>query len=249
MKRYQRQIRMEEIGEEGQKLLSGSSVLVIGAGGLGSPCLQYLASVGIGKVGIVDDDIVEESNLQRQVLYSMENLGLPKTESAVSALSRLNPGIEYKTYQERFSAENSRFILHGWDFVVDATDNFDSKFLISDRCVDAGIPFSHAGIDRFRGQAITVMPGMTACYRCVFANPPDYSSPPPAGPVGALAGIIGSIQAMEAIKVILGIGEPLVNRMLTFDSLTMSFRTVSVSRRKNCPACSGACELQERWYV
>jgi len=237
--RYRRQIDMMEIGFEGQQKLQDARILVIGAGGLGSPCLLYLAAAGVGHLGVADDDCVDTSNLQRQVLHRTEDVGIEKTGSAAAAIRRLNPEVRVSCYPERLNQNSAGRILPGWDFVVDATDNFASKFLISDLCVSAGIAYSHAGIDRFFGQCMTVIPGQTACYRCVFDAPPcEDAAATPVGPLGALPGIIGSIQATEAMKYILEIGELLTNRVLTCETLTMRFRCVPVARRADCRACA-----------
>jgi molybdopterin/thiamine biosynthesis adenylyltransferase len=236
--RYARHLVLPEIGEAGQEKLLRSKVLIIGAGGLGSPAALYLAAAGVGIIGIMDSDTVELSNLQRQILHTTASVGMNKTDSAQERIRALDPSTIIVTHPSRFATENAQEILSGYDFVVDATDNFDSKFLIAQACHHAGKPYSHAGIRNFYGQTMTVIPGVTACYRCLFHEDGAPKSAVPQGPLGALPGVIGSIQAIEAVKHILSIGTPLTNALLTFDSLTMIFRKVPVSRDPSCPFCS-----------
>jgi molybdopterin/thiamine biosynthesis adenylyltransferase len=236
-KRYARHLVLPEIGEEGQEKLLGSKVLVIGAGGLGSPVAFYLAAAGIGTIGIMDGDTVDLSNLQRQILHTTASLGTNKTESARARLEALDPSIRIEPYPFRLSAENAPEILAGYDFVIDATDNFDSKFLIARACHEAAKPYSHAGIRNFHGQTMTVIPGKTACYRCLFHEDGAPVGTTPQGPIGALPGVIGSIQTIEAIKYLLGIGKLLTDALLTFDALTMNFRKVTVRRDPRCALC------------
>ncbi|NTW84371.1 MAG: HesA/MoeB/ThiF family protein [Chlorobiaceae bacterium] len=235
--RYARHLVLDEIGETGQEKLLLSKVLVVGAGGLGSPAAFYLAAAGIGTIGLMDGDTVDLSNLQRQILHTTASVGYEKVCSAVSRLHALDPGIRIETFPFRLTGGNSREILHDYDFVIDATDNFDSKFLIAKVCHDAGKPYSHAGIRQFHGQTMTVSPGKTACYRCIFHEEDIPSGDIPSGPVGALPGIIGSIQAMEAIKVLLSIGTPLYNALLTCDCLSMVIRKIPIERDPLCPFC------------
>jgi molybdopterin-synthase adenylyltransferase len=237
-RRYSRHLSLPEIGEQGQEKLLGSRVLVIGAGGLGSPAAFYLAAAGVGTLGIMDGDTVDLSNLQRQILHTTDSLGSLKAGSAQQRISALDPDIHVEPYPFRLTEENFPGILSRYDFVVDATDNFGSKFLIARACHGTGKAYSHAGIRNFHGQTITVMPGRTACYRCVFHEAGILDSTAPQGPVGALPGVIGSIQAIEAIKYILGIGTLLTDTLLTFDALTASFRKVRVRRDPDCPICS-----------
>lgn len=236
--RYARHLVLPEIGEEGQVRLLQSKVLVVGAGGLGSPVAFYLASAGVGTIGIMDSDKVDLSNLQRQILHTTASLGQLKTSSAQERIGALDPGIAIEPYPFRLTDENAPEILDRYDFIVDATDNFDSKFMIARACHLAGKAWSHAGIRNFQGQTMTVLPGRTACYRCVFHEDGAPRNSVPQGPLGALPGVIGSIQAIETIKHLLGIGTLLTDALLTFDSLSMSFRKVAVRRDPACPLCS-----------
>ena len=239
--RYARQLILPEIGEAGQERLRAGGVLVVGAGGLGSPAALYLAAAGVGTLGIADADVVETSNLQRQLLHNTSDVGRLKAESAAEKLRALNPHVHVRLHVERLSPVNSERILGGYDFVVDATDNFTAKFLIADACHCARKPYSHAGILGFLGQTMTVHPGVTACYRCVFDSPPDEPAGlRPQGPLGAVPGVIGAIQATEAIKYLLGIGAPLLNTILVYEALKMTFRRVPVRRSPECRLC-GEC--------
>ena len=238
--RYARHLTLPEIGAAGQEQLLAARVLLIGAGGLGSPAGFYLAAAGIGTLGVMDGDVLEASNLQRQIAHTTADLGRPKVASAQRAFQALNPDCRVLALAERLTAINAPRVLADYDFVVDATDNFDSKFLIADACHVAGKPYSHAGILAFFGQTMTVLPGRTACYRCLFGAPPEIPAGPPRGPVGAVPGVIGSIQALEAIKFITGCGELLTNRLLTFDALKMSFRVLSTRRNPRCQLCGRA---------
>lgn len=237
-KRYARHLSLPEIGTAGQEKLRQSRVLIIGTGGLGSPAAYYLAAAGIGTLGLVDNDVVEFSNLQRQLLHFTPDIGRPKTESAAEKLKALNPDIQIQTYPVRLTSENDRTILGDFDFIIDATDNFPSKILIANACHAAKKPYSHAGILRFFGQTLTVIPDQTACYRCVFDSPPEDPEVPQ-GPLGAVPGVIGAIQAIEAIKYLLHIGDLLTNRLLTFDALKMKFREVPIKRNPYCRLCAG----------
>jgi molybdopterin/thiamine biosynthesis adenylyltransferase len=235
--RYARHLTLPELGAAGQEKLLAARVLLVGVGGLGSPAGFYLAAAGIGTLGVMDGDVVEASNLQRQIAHTTADLGRPKVDSAQRAFQALNPDCRVRGFAERLTAANAPRVLADFDFVVDATDNFESKFLIADACHAADKPYSHAGILAFFGQTMTVLPGQTACYRCLFDAPPEISSGPPRGPVGAVPGVIGSIQAMEVIKFITGCGELLTNRLLTFDALKMQFRSVAVRRNAHCRLC------------
>lgn len=235
--RYGRHLALPEIGEKGQEKLLQARALVVGVGGLGSPAAFYLAAAGVGHIGLMDGDAVELSNLQRQIVHTTGSIGRQKVESAADRLRELDRAIELTLYPFRLTEANAPDILALYDFVIDATDNFESKFLIARACHAAGKPYSHAGIRQFYGQTMTVHPGKTACYRCVFHEDGVPATAAPAGPIGALPGVLGSIQAIEAIKCILAIGIPLVNRLLTFDALAMETRIVSVRRDPLCPLC------------
>ena len=231
MARYQRHLVIDEIGMEGQQKLFDAKVLVIGAGGLGSPAALYLAAAGTGTLGIADPDQVELSNLQRQIMHTTDSLGKPKAESARRAVAAINPYAVVNVYK----------IFVDKDNIIDATDNFSSKFLINDACVKAGKPFSHAGVTRFQGQLFTYVPGNSPCYRCLFKEPPPEGAVPTgnqAGILGAVCGVTGSLQAMEAVKYITGAGDLLTGRMLVFDALGMKFRTVKFQKDKDCNVCS-----------
>ncbi|HZV82878.1 MAG TPA: molybdopterin-synthase adenylyltransferase MoeB [Geobacteraceae bacterium] len=241
--RYARHLILEGVGEEGQEKLLAGRVLVIGAGGLGSPVLFYLVAAGVGTVGIADGDLVELSNLQRQIIHTTAAVGTPKVASAAASLQALNPDVTLVTHNLRVTAENIMALIAGYDFVIDATDNFESKFLINDACVLAGKSYSHGGILRFRGQTTTICPGDTACYRCIFPEAPESEvalACSRAGVLGVLPGIIGTIQATEAIKYILGEGKLLAGRLLTYDSHGLTFREVTLRRNPGCPLCGEA---------
>ncbi len=239
--RYSRHLTVAEIGEEGQKKLLNAKVLVIGAGGLGSPAAMYLASAGVGTLGIVDNDEVDLSNLQRQIVHLTSDLGKSKAESAKETLTAMNPDICVNTYRVRLTSENIMPLIEEYDFILDCTDNFPTKFLINDACVMAKKPFCHAGVIRFEGQVMTYLPDKSPCYRCVFKNPPPKDSVlncKQAGIVGATCGVIGSIQAMEAVKYIIGAGELLTGCMLTIDLLSNRFRKVELPiETDECEVC------------
>lgn len=239
IKRYSRHILLKGIGGEGQQKLLDSKVLIVGAGGLGSPIGLYLAAAGIGTLGIIDGDTVELSNLQRQILHATADIDKPKVESAKETLAALNPDVKIITYNERIGEHNILELISQYDFIVEGTDNFPTKFLINDACVFAKKPFSQGGILRFEGQTMTHKPG-EACYRCVYLTAPPKDAVPScaeAGVFGAVAGMLGTIQAAETIKYITGVGEPLINKLLFFDALSMKFRQVAVKRNPNCPVC------------
>ena len=240
LERYSRNILLKEVGIRGQQTLLFSKVLVIGAGGLGSSSILYLAAAGIGTIGIADKDKVELSNLNRQIIHNTGRVGKLKTESAKQTINELNPDIKINIYNE-ISSKNISGIVSQYDFVIDATDNFETKFLINDACVKEEKPFCHAGIVGFQGQLMTYVPNKGCCYRCVFKEPPKQdcvSSCSTDGVLGAAAGIIGSLQAIEAIKYILGTGELLTGYLLTYDALTSEFRKIKLPPpNKECRAC------------
>jgi len=240
LERYSRHILLDDVGIEGQEKLLDAKVLIVGAGGLGCPAALYLAAAGVGTIGIVDNDCVEISNLQRQIAHFTKDINVPKVESAAEKMYAINPDITVKTYKDFLCADNINSIIEGYDFVIDGTDNFPTKFLVNDACVMKGIPFSHGGILRFNGQTMTVVPGESACYRCSFREPPPPDAVPScaqAGVLGAIAGMLGTIQATEALKYITGVGELLTNGLLTFDARTMTFRKINLLRQKSCPLC------------
>jgi molybdopterin/thiamine biosynthesis adenylyltransferase/rhodanese-related sulfurtransferase len=240
-RRYSRHLLIPEVGEEGQLKLLDSRVLLIGAGGLGSPASLYLAAAGVGTLGIVDDDVVDASNLQRQIAHSTERLGEAKADSAKRTLEALNPDVEVKTYRERLTSENiDRILADGWDVIVDGADNFPTRYLVNDASVWHGIPVVHGSIYRFEGQATVFKPHEGPCYRCLFPQPPPPELAPSCaegGVLGVLPGIIGSLQANEALKLALGVGEPLVGRLLLFDALSTEFSEVTLRRDPDCPVC------------
>jgi molybdopterin/thiamine biosynthesis adenylyltransferase len=238
--RFGRNILLDGIGEPGQYKLVNSRVLIIGAGGLGSPAAFYCAAAGVGTIGIADPDSVELSNLQRQILHTMQDVGTPKVASAEKKLNALYPEINIVRHQIRINSDNADSLLCGYQFVIDATDNFASKFLINDACVKFKIPFSHAGVLALSGQIMTVLPNKSACYRCVFGKEPPVESAPVTsrfGILGSVAGVIGAMQATECIKYLCGIDGLLTDRILIFDGKTMNCRTVQVKRNPSCPAC------------
>ncbi len=227
LERYARHIILDEVGEEGQEALLAARVLVVGAGGLGAPVLQYLAAAGVGTIGIVDMDEVDESNLQRQVLHNIDRIGDRKVDSAKKTLTALNPDVNVVTYDTRLAADNIMSILEGYDVVIDGADNFPSRYLLNDASVKLGIPVVHGSIFRFEGQITVFDPRNGPTYRDMLPEPPPAELAPScaeAGVLGVLPGIVGSVQALEAIKLILGVGEPLRGRLIAFDALEMSFR-------------------------
>ena len=239
-RRYSRHLILPEVGEVGQRKLLDARVLIVGAGGLGSPAALYLAAAGIGTLGIVDDDVVDDSNLQRQVIHSTERLGMGKAASARAAILALNPDVQVVTYETRLSKENVLEILGDYDVILDGTDNFATRYLINDACVLLDKPNVHGSIFRFEGQATTFVAGEGPCYRCLFPSPPPPELAPScaeAGVLGLLPGMIGMIQATEAAKLVLGIGEPLIGRLLTYDALAMEFRELRLARDPHCPMC------------
>jgi len=240
IERYSRQIILPNIGGKGQEKLLNAKVLIIGAGGLGSPAALYLASAGVGRIGIVDSDKVELNNLQRQILHSTKDVGRAKVESARDRINAINEDVKVITYHLRLTSENILEIIKDYDIVVDGSDNFPTRYLVNDACVLSKKPLSHGGIFRFDGQAITILPGESACYRCLFPEPPPPGLVPScqeAGILGVVAGIIGTIQANEVLKYILGIGNLLTGKLLVFNALDSSFRQVRVPKDPKCPVC------------
>ncbi len=238
--RYSRHLLIPEVGETGQHQLLKSKVLLIGAGGLGSPAAYYLAAAGVGTLGIVDSDVVDVTNLQRQILHSSDRVGEPKVESARRTLEALNPDVKVIGYQERLTSQNIDRIIKDYDVVIDGADNFPTRYLLNDASVKHDIPVVHGSIYRFEGQVTVFKPGSGPCYRCLFPAPPPAELAPScaeAGVLGVLPGVIGTLQANEAIKLLLGIGEPLVGRYLLFDALETEFREVKLRRDPECPVC------------
>ncbi len=249
LERYSRHILLPEVGEKGQQKLLAGRVLLLGAGGLGSPAALYLAAAGVGTLGLVDADTVDASNLQRQILHATSRLGVPKVDSAEHAIRDLNPDVKVKKYQERLLSENvDRIFGEGWDAIVDGCDNFPTRYLVNDASLFHKIPVVHGSIFRFDGQVTSFMPFDGPCYRCLYPEPPPPEHAPScaeAGVLGILPGIIGTLQATEAIKIILGQGEPLNGRLLTYDSMRMAFRTLRLRRDPGCPACGDNPTIKE----
>ncbi|KYG04198.1 molybdopterin biosynthesis protein MoeB [Sorangium cellulosum] len=238
--RYSRHLLLPEVGEAGQAKLLASKVLLLGAGGLGSPAALYLAAAGVGTLGLVDADVVDNSNLQRQILHATSRVGMPKVDSAETAIRDLNPDVKVVKFQERVDSSNVDRIFDQFDIIVDGCDNFPTRYLVNDASVFKKKPVVHGSIFRFEGQVTTFMPGVGPCYRCLYPEPPPPHLAPScqeAGVLGILPGIIGIIQATEAVKLILGQGTPLIGRLLTYDSLRMKFGELKLRRDKSCPAC------------
>ncbi|MCJ7726228.1 MAG: molybdopterin-synthase adenylyltransferase MoeB [Acidimicrobiia bacterium] len=241
--RYARHLALPQIGPAGQQRLGESRVLVVGAGGLGSPAALYLAAAGVGTLGIVDYDVVDVSNLQRQVLHDTSRIGSRKTDSAAITLARLNPGVVVETHTTRLDASNVAAIAAGYDVIVDGTDSFPARYLLNDAALNLGVPVVHGSVLGFEGQLMVVNPYQGPCYRCVFPEPPPPGLSPScaeAGVLGAVPGVIGTLQAVETIKILLGIGEPLVGRLLVYDGLAADFRAFSIGRDPACVACADA---------
>ena len=240
IKRYSRHLIMPEMGMDGQRKLKQSSVLCIGAGGLGSPAAMYLAAAGIGRLGIVDFDVVDYSNLQRQLLHTTNDVGRTKLESARDKIVALNPHVQVDTYEEALSSENAMRLFKGYDVILDGTDNFPTRYLVNDACVLSGIPNAYGSIFRFEGQASVFATKEGPCYRCLYPEPPPPGLVPSCaegGVLGVLPGIIGVIQATESIKLLTGIGEPLIGRFLIYDALKMKFRELKLKKDPECPVC------------
>ncbi len=238
--RYSRHLLLPEVGEAGQEKLLGAKVLLLGAGGLGCPAAMYLAAAGVGTIGLVDADVVDMSNLQRQVLHANSRVGMPKVDSAEQFINDLNPDVEVVKFQERLTSENVDRIFKAFDVVVDGCDNFPTRYLVNDASLKHKIPVVHGSIFRFDGQVTTFVPFEGPCYRCLYPEPPPAHLAPScaeAGVLGILPGVVGTLQATEAIKLVLGKGEPLNGRLLQYDSMGMKFRTFKLRRNKSCPAC------------
>ena len=238
--RYSRHFLLPEVGEDGQAKLLQARVLMVGAGGLGSPSAYYLAAAGVGTIGIIDNDVVDISNLQRQILHANDRVGMPKVESAKKTLEGLNPDVKVIPYQAKLTSENIMELLKEYDLVVDGCDNFPTRYLVNDACVLAGKPNVHGSIFQFEGQATVFYPGKGPCYRCLYPEPPPAEMAPScaeAGVLGVLPGLIGTIEALEAIKIILGKGDSLIGRLLCFNTLTMEINDLKLRRDPNCPMC------------
>jgi molybdopterin/thiamine biosynthesis adenylyltransferase len=238
--RYSRHIMLPEVGEDGQIKLLKSRVLCIGAGGLGSPAALYLAAAGVGTLGIIDNDVVDESNLQRQIIHALDRVGVPKVESAARTIGNLNKDVKVVPLQERLLRDNVIDILSCYDLVVDGADNFQTRYLLNDAALKLGKPVVHASIYRFEGQVTAFVPDQGPCYRCLYPSPPPPDMAPScqeAGVLGVLCGIIGSLQVNEAIKIILGRPDNLAGRLLVFDALKTKFRELKLRRDPKCPTC------------
>jgi molybdopterin/thiamine biosynthesis adenylyltransferase len=239
--RYSRHLVLPGVGEAGQRRLLDGSVVLVGAGGLGSPAALYLAAAGVGTIGLVDNDVVDVSNLQRQIIHDRERLGAQKVESARQSITALNPDVKVEPYAGRLDAANALDVLAGYDVIIDGADNFPTRYLINDAALHLGIPVVHASVLRYEGQVSVFVPYVGPCYRCLFRLPPPAELAPScaeAGVLGALPGIMGSIQAMEALKLLLTMGDSLAGRLLTYDALAQNFRTMRFDRDPECPACS-----------
>lgn len=246
--RYSRQLILPDIGVRGQQRLQQASVLVIGAGGLGSPAALYLAAAGVGRLGVIDDETVELGNLHRQVLHDTRTVGQPKTVSAHARLSTLNPDVRVEAMQEHLSAVNALSLVGTYDLVLDGSDNVPTRYLVNDACVFLGKPLIYGGVIEWRGQLMAIKPRVSACVRCVFPEPPPQSVVPrcqEAGVVGTLAGAVGSLMAHEALKMLVGAGEPLFNRLFVIDGLTTKARQIRVRRDPDCAVCGEAPSIKE----
>ncbi len=248
IKRYSRHIILKEVGGKGQKKLRKARVLIVGAGGLGSPAAYYLAAAGVGTLGIVDSDVVEISNLQRQILYRTGDINKQKTDAAADRIRELNPGVDVTKHPLRLSRDNVERIVRDYDVVIDGVDNFAARYLLHDACFFGNKPLVEAGVLQFLGQMMTIVPREGPCYRCVFPKPPPPGAVPScqeAGILGAVAGVLGIMQATEAVKLILGIGKPLVGRIMIYEALSGSFREVKLGRNPKCPLCGDEPSITE----
>ena len=248
IERYSRHIILPEVGGVGQRKIMEASVLIIGAGGLGSPAAYYLAAAGVGVLGIADFDKVDPTNLQRQILHATPDIGRLKTESAKEKLNALNPDVDVRPHNVRLTSENIMGLIGPYDIVLDGSDNFPTRYLVNDACFFAGKPIVHGSVFRFEGQATVFKPEEGPCYRCLFPQPPPPGLIPScqeAGVLGVLPGLIGTIQAVETLKLILGMGEPLIGRLLIYDSLTMQFQEVNIKRDPDCQLCGKEPTLSE----
>lgn len=245
--RYARHLLLPGVGVAGQNRLAGAQVLVVGAGGLGSPVLTYLAAAGVGVLGVVDDDVVDVTNLQRQVVHGTSDLGRDKVDSAADRITDINPYVVVQRHRERLTAATAEGLLSGYDVVVDATDNFPARYLLSDACVLVGRPLVWGAVARFDGQVSVWWPGRGPCYRCVFPRPPAPGTVPSCaegGVLGVLPGVIGTLQAVEVLKILLDIGDPLVGRMMVYDALSARVAEVPVARRPSCPTCASGSRVR-----
>lgn len=248
LNRYSRHLALPEVGIKGQERIKKGKVLIVGAGGLGSPAALYLAAAGVGTIGIADFDNVEENNLQRQIIHTTKDVGATKTESAKKAILGLNPNVKVEAYNLRLDSKNAMGIIEQYDVIIDASDNFPTRYLVNDACVLLKKPNVYGSIFRFEGHASVFNLDDGPCYRCLFPNPPLKDAVPTCaqgGVLGILPGVIGTIQATEALKIILGIGETLSGRFLVYDALSMAFRELKLSKNKNCPICGGNPEIKE----
>ena len=244
--RYSRHILLPEVGGKGQKKIAKAKILIVGAGGLGSPAAFYLAAAGVGTIGLIDSDAVDLSNLQRQIIHYTPDVGRSKVLSAKEKIQALNPDVQVVLHEERFVASNALKLVSGYDVVIDGVDNFPAKFLINDACFFTRKPLVHGGILRFDGRVFTILPGQSACLRCIFKQPPPpgaVASCQEAGVIGALAGVIGTIQATEVLKLILGKGRPLTDRLLDYDARETRFREIKVAKNPRCPLCGERPEI------
>ncbi|OGF44425.1 MAG: adenylyltransferase [Candidatus Firestonebacteria bacterium RIFOXYC2_FULL_39_67] len=247
IERYSRHIILGEVGGKGQEKIMQGKVLIIGVGGLGAPAALYLAAAGVGKIGLVDGDVVDRSNLQRQVIHFTPDIGKPKVISAREKINQINPECKVEVYRERATASNIADIIRDYDFIIDGTDNFPAKFLVNDACVLSRKAYSHGGILRFDGQTMTYVPGST-CYRCIFSDPPPKNLVPTcsqAGVLGSVAGILGTMQAAETLKFLIGKGDLLTDKMLIFNALRMDFRRIGFKRNLDCKICGSNPVIKE----